>query len=227
MPRTIVICGHGPGISDAVARKFSREGYQVALVARSRDKLEAAAAAITQAGGTAKAFPCDLADPEAVQRLIADIRAAFGPIHTIHWNAYAPLAGDLLVCNVTDLRTAFDVGVTGLVIAVQAALDDLRSQHGAVLITGGGFAFYSEQVDQMVINLHSMGVAVAKAAQHKLTGLLHHKLKPQGIYVGSIVVLGLVKGTAFSKDQGLDPTDIADAFWQIASERSDISMNFS
>jgi NADP-dependent 3-hydroxy acid dehydrogenase YdfG len=113
------------------------------------------------------------------------------------------------------------------VTAVQAALPDLRSQHGAVLITGGGFAFYSDQVDQMAINLHSMGVAVSKAAQHKLTGLLHHKLQPEGIYVGSIVVLGLVKGTAFSKDTGLDPNDIADAFWQIATERTDVSMNFT
>ncbi|MFO7561182.1 MAG: SDR family NAD(P)-dependent oxidoreductase [Enhygromyxa sp.] len=227
MSRTIIICGHGPGISDALARKFSREGHRVALVARSRDKLEAAAAALTQAGATARALPCDLGDPEAVERMIADARAALGPIHTIHWNAYAALAGDLLTCDLADLRKTFDVGVTGLVAAVQAALPDLRSSAGAVLITGGGFALYSDKVDQMVVNYNSMGLAVTKAAQHKLTGLLHHKLAPEGIYVGSVVVLGQVKGTAFAKDQGLEPDDIAEAFWRLASERSAVSVNFS
>ena len=42
MQKTIIVCGHGPGISDAVANKFGGEGFQVALVARSADKLEQA-----------------------------------------------------------------------------------------------------------------------------------------------------------------------------------------
>ena len=41
--KTILICGHGPGISHAVAQKFGAEGFRVALVARSRDRLVAAA----------------------------------------------------------------------------------------------------------------------------------------------------------------------------------------
>lgn len=219
-----MICGYGPGISDAVARKFAREGFQVALVARNRERLDAGAAALVKAGATAKAFVCDLADPAAVTRLVADVRAGLGPIHTIHYNAYAPLAGDLTTCDIGELRAVFDVCVTGAVAAVQAALPDLRAQAGSsVLITGGGFARYSDEVDQMVVNWNNMGVAIAKAAQHKLTGLLHHKLKPEGIYVGTLMVLGLVKGTAFSRDQGLEPDAIAAAFWKLAQERNAVS----
>jgi hypothetical protein len=72
-----------------------------------------------------------------------------------------------------------------------------------------------------------MGVAVSKAAQHKLVGLLHQKLKGDGVYVGEVVVLGMVKGTAF--DQGnatLEPSAIADRFWQIYQGRTDITVNF-
>jgi NADP-dependent 3-hydroxy acid dehydrogenase YdfG len=42
MKKTILICGHDLGISDAVARKFGTEGFAVALAARSADKLDAA-----------------------------------------------------------------------------------------------------------------------------------------------------------------------------------------
>ena len=229
MAQTILICGYGPGISSAVARKFGAEGFQVAIAARSADRLAAGATALRDAGVTARAFPCDLGDVAAVQRLVADVRAALGPITVVHWNAYGGAAGDLTSCDPADLRGVLDVGVVGEVAAVQAALPDLREQPGAaaVLVTGGGFAFYADQVDQMIAQWQTMGVAVAKAAQHKLTGILHQKLKGDGIYVGSLIVMGMVKGTAF--DQGgarLEPDAIAAAFWQLYQDRGDIYRNF-
>jgi NAD(P)-dependent dehydrogenase (short-subunit alcohol dehydrogenase family) len=229
MSKTILICGYGPGISSAVARKFGKQGYRVALVSRSADKLEAGCRALSDAGVAAKAFPCDLADPDAVARMVDDVREQFGPVHTLLWNAYGGGGGDLTTASAASLRRTFDIGVTGAVVAVQHALPDLKAQHGAVLITGGGFAFYADQVDKMIINFHSMDVAVVKAAQHKLTGLLHHKLAADGIYVGTVVVLGMVRGTAFDRagdGSGLDPDAIAEAFWKLASERTTQSVNF-
>src|SRR3954451_7970632 len=84
MKRTIVVCGHGPGISDAVARKFGKEGFAVAIVARNAERLTAAAASLTAAGITAKGFPCDLGDPEAVRALIRKVRTDLGPINVLH-----------------------------------------------------------------------------------------------------------------------------------------------
>jgi hypothetical protein len=97
------------------------------------------------------------------------------------------------------------------------------------LITGGGFAFYADPVDKMVVDWNAMDVAVVKAAQHKLTGLLHHKLAGDGIYVGTVVVLGMVRGTAFDHARdgsGLDPDAIAEAFWKLATERNTLSVKF-
>ena len=225
MARTIVVCGYGPGISSAVARKFGEEGFQVALVARNQARLDAGAAALREAGVTAKAFACDLGDATAVSQLIADVRAQLGPVTAIHWNAYAPLAGDLMTASPAELRTCFDVGVIGALAAVQAARADLTSQDdAALLITGGGFAFYNEQVDQMIVQWNTMGLGLIKAAQHKLTHLLHHKLKADGIFVGSVVVLGLVKGSAFDQGgTGLEPTAIAESFWSLYRERDAIT----
>ena len=131
MKRTIIVCGYGPGISDAVARRFAQEGYAVALVARNAARLAAAERSLTEAGGTARAFPCDLGDTAAVRALVEQVRATLGPVAVVHWNAYAPGAGDLTTANVEALRASLDVSLHGMLAATQAALPDLRSEQGA------------------------------------------------------------------------------------------------
>ncbi len=228
MSKTIIVCGYGPGISDAVARKFGAEGFSVALVARSAQKLQTAVDKLAAQGVKAQAFATDLGDANAVQELIGKVQQSLGPITVIHWNAYAGRAGDLLTASAEDLRTTFDVSVTGLVAAVQASHSDLKSSgHGAVLVTGGGFAFYDPQVDAMATQWNAMGLAVAKAAQHKLTGLLSTKLSKDGIYVGEVIVMGIVKGTAFDSGYGqLEPDGIAATFFQLYTERKTTSVKY-
>jgi hypothetical protein len=82
----------------------------------------------------------------------------------------------------------------------------------------------------MIASWNTMDIAVIKAAQHKLTGVLHHKLAAHGVYVGTVVVLGMVRGTTFDRagdGSGLDPDAIGEAFWKLASERDAVSVNFS
>jgi NADP-dependent 3-hydroxy acid dehydrogenase YdfG len=229
MAKTILVCGYGPGISDAVAKKFGAEGFQVALVARSAEKLDAAVQSLEAAGVKAKAFPTDLSDFKAVKDLVKAVRSTLGPITVLHWNAYAGVAGDLTTADPADLRKGFDVSVTSLVAAVQESLPDLKSQKNssAVLVTGGGFAFYDKNVDAAATQWNAMGLAVGKAAQHKLVGLLSAKLSGEGIYVGEVVVLGMVKGTSFDSGSAtLESADIAAKFWEIYGARSTLSTNF-
>jgi NADP-dependent 3-hydroxy acid dehydrogenase YdfG len=227
MKRTILVCGHGPGISHAVARKFGKEGFQVALLARNAERLAAATRELGGEGIAAKAFPCDLGDPKAVAGVVAEARAALGPIAVVHYNAYAAAAGDLVTAPPAELRTTFDVSVVGLVAAVQAALADLEQQKGALLVTGGGLAYYDAEVDGMAVGWNAMGLAVSKAAQHKTVGLLAKRLEQHGVYVGEVVVLGMVKGTAFdSGNATLEPDAIAERFWELHTKRSELSVRF-
>lgn len=228
MPGTIVVCGHGPGISSAVARRFGKEGFRVALVSRSADKLDAGVKALADAGVVAKAFPCDLADAGSVTRMIADVRAQLGPIAVLHWNAYGYGAGDLTTADPDELHQPIDLSVTRLVQAVQASLPDLRTQEGAaVLVTGGGIAFYDPKVDAMAVEWKAMGLAIGKAAQHKAVGLLHQRLAPENIYVADLLVLGVVKGTSFDRGQGtLDADAIAARFWSLYQDRTEPTATF-
>ncbi len=212
------------GISDAVARRFGKEGYRVAAVARTAERLGGFVEKLTKDGIEAKAFPCDLSDSDAVRQLIADVRASLGPIKVLHWNAYSSGAGDLKTASAGDLRSVFDLNVIGLISATQASLADLKAQGGALLVTGGGLAFYDPNVDAVATQWGASGLAIAKAAQHKTVGLLSKALKSDGIYVGEVVVTGLVKGTAFdSGNATLEPSTIADKFWELYRARDAVS----
>lgn len=222
MAKTILIAGYGVGISDGVARKFGEQGFQVALVARNAEKVNKAAAELGDAKIRAKGYAVDLGDPKAVARLIEDVRRDLGPITVLHWNAYVGGAGDLLTADPSELHKVLDVSVVGLIAAVQKVHGDLKanSKESALLVTGGGFAFYAEQADAAAVQFNSMGLAIAKAAQHKAVGLLTQKLKADGIYVGEVVVTGLVKKTAFDfGNANLEGAAVGEKFWELYQER--------
>jgi NADP-dependent 3-hydroxy acid dehydrogenase YdfG len=219
MSGVIVVGGYGPGISDAVARRFGREGFAVALVGRTEERLAKASASFEQQKIRAKPFKCDLGDTDAVRTMLARVRSSLGPISIVHWNAYPHSAGDLTTTTPAELHAVFDVAVHGLVACVQDALPDLEKAKGAVLVTGGGLA--KEAADSVAASWNVMGLALAKSAQHKVVGLLHHKLAPKGVYVGEVMVLGLVKGTAFDTGAAtLEPDAIADRFFELYRERN-------
>jgi short-subunit dehydrogenase len=207
-----------------MAEKFGAEGFVVALVARSADKLAQGVKSLAAKGIKAAGFPADLGDPEAVRALVAKVRAELGPVTVVHWNAYAGDAGDLLVAKPEELRRAFDVAVTGLLTAVQASLPDMKAQKdAAVLVTNGGFGLVDPKVDAFGVQANAMGLSVANAAKHKMVGLLAHKLKGDGIYVGEVMVLGIIKGTAWDRGEAtLEASTVANKFWELYQAKTEI-----
>lgn len=222
MTKTIIVAGFGPGISTGVAERFGREGFTVALVGRNPERLAAGVQALAAKGIHAQAFPADLGNADEARAVVERVRAALGPITVLHWNAYAGRAGDLLAASVEDVRAALEIATVSLTAAVQAALADLRSEQGALLVTNGGFGLPLDAVDEAGVKYNAMGLSVANAAKHKLVRLLATRLARDGVYVGEVMVTGSVKGTAF--DQGnatLEPAKLGDAFWKLYSERGE------
>lgn len=222
MSKTIVVVGFGPGISTAVAEKFGAAGFSVALMARNAERLAAGVEALKAKGVTAAAFTADAADPASIRAALGKARAELGPITVVHWNAYGGAeAGDLMAADPVAVGRVFDVAVVGLLAAVQAALPDLKSTNeGAVLVTNGAYGEPSPQADAFAVGMKAMGVAVANAAKHKLVGLLSARLKDDGVYVGEVMVAGLVKGTAWDSGQGgIESAAIADKFWKLYQAR--------
>ena len=226
MSKTIIIAGYGPGVSASIARKFGAQGFQVALVGRSADKLADGVKALEMQGVKAAAFTADLGDPTAVTAMIEQVRAQLGPITVLEWTAYTPptLASDLLTATAADLRALFDTSVLGLVTAVQSALPDLRAAHGALLVTNGAGGLADPTIDALLTRNGRGGVGVANAAKHKVAGLLAERLRGEGVYVGEVMIAGAVRSTALpGNTAGMIEADaVAETFWEMYTARREV-----
>ena len=88
MSKTIAIVGAGPGVGLAVAERFGREGFQVALLARSLDKLDGLVHKLAELGVEAAAFVADVLDREGLTAALQRVVSRFGSIDVLE---YGPL----------------------------------------------------------------------------------------------------------------------------------------
>lgn len=221
MNPVVVICGYGPGIAHAMARRFGMAGYPVALVARSADRLDRAVSELVTESVTARAFPADLGGIDAANNVIERIRSSFGSIGLLHWNAFKPVHGRLLATAPADLQDSFSVRVAGFMAALQASVDDLENNEGAILATSGVIALDTDDINAFGVDYGALGITVA--AQHKAMNILKHDLAPRGIFTGEVIVNGFVRNTAgsFEQDATIVPNDVAEAFWNLWEQRRD------
>ncbi len=85
--KMVIVTGGGGGIGSATCRRFAEEGARVAIFDINAGAAETSAAAITAAGGTARAFACDITDHAAASEAVAAAEAALGPTDVLVNNA--------------------------------------------------------------------------------------------------------------------------------------------
>ena len=77
-------------------------------------------------------------------------------------------------------------------------------------------------MDEYATSLKTMGVALANAAKYKLVGLLAQRLKDDGVYVGEVMIAGTIKGTVWADANSIEPSTVADRFWELYQARDEI-----
>src|SRR5688500_12031357 len=88
--RVCVVVGVGPGNGAALARRFAREGYALALLARSSDFSNELARTLPGS----KAFTCDVADEKSVEQAFSSLRSELGEVDTLVYNAGSGVWGN-------------------------------------------------------------------------------------------------------------------------------------
>ncbi|MCF1508786.1 SDR family NAD(P)-dependent oxidoreductase [Streptomyces glomeratus] len=207
---TIAIVGAGFGLGAAVARRFGREGHDVALVARDRARLDALAAELAEEGVRARGFTADVRDRKTLAAALDAAATALGPVEVLQYSPLPPpdFMRPVLETGPEDLLGPVEFSVYGPVTAVRHVLPGMRALgRGTVLFVNGGTA--------AVPHPDRAGTSIAFAAESAYGHLLHDVLAADGIHVAQLVVPGAIIPGHPRKD----PAVLADALWDLHRER--------
>lgn len=142
--QVVAITGASAGVGRAIARAFGAAGARVALMARSREALEAAAEEIRCAGGEAAVLTVDVADARAVDDAAAEAERRFGPIDTWVNDAMVSVFAPALETKPEEFRRVMEVNYLGYVHGTLAALRRMVPRdHGLVIQIGSALAYRS------------------------------------------------------------------------------------
>jgi NAD(P)-dependent dehydrogenase (short-subunit alcohol dehydrogenase family) len=226
MSKTIAVFGAGPGMGRSVARRFGREGFQVALVARNRARLDDFAGELRADGIEAAGFACDFARRDALPAVIDAITARFGHVDVLE---YAPSGLDWLSRQVPvrDADAASFEFPLDLLLRTPAVL--VRRLLPGMLERGDGAVLFGLPVTGRPVP-QVANVAVVAAAARAYLRNLYADLVGTGVYAGLVQVAGLVGNSDAARfvaenwDPGslpepLDPADLAAALWDLYLKR--------
>ena len=123
--RVAIVTGASSGIGEATAFRLAGLGAQVAVAARRADKLEAVAARITAAGGTALPLPLDVTDRAAVNAAAQQVADRLGSVDLVFNNAGVQLISPIDDVRFDDWQHQIDLNITGVMNVIGAFVPQL------------------------------------------------------------------------------------------------------
>lgn len=211
--KNALIVGAGSGLSASLAKLMLKDGMQVALAARSAEKLKE----FSQATG-ARTFDCDAAQVYDVEKLFDDLDAANLTPDVVVYNPSYRVRGAFVDLDPAEVEKTLRItAFGGFLVAQQAVrrmLPNIRQEkgEGALLFTGASASVkgYAQ----------SAPFAMGKFALRGLAQSLARELGPQGIHVAHFVIDGGIASARRPPDPAkpdalLDPDAIAESYMQV------------
>ena len=235
---TALVTGASSGIGEATALLLAEQGAAVALAARRKDRLEALAGRIRDAGGTALVLEADVTDQVQAEQAVRRTVEELGRLDTLVNNAGVMLLGPMESAPVEEWQRMVELNVLGLLYCTHAALPHLlraaedsprkvadvvnvssvagrhaRAGSGVYNATKFGVGAFSESLRQEVTQRHvRVSLVEPGAVETELAG--HNR--PE-------VLEGLAK--RFAGMERLQSQDIADNIAYIVTRPRHVSVN--
>jgi short-subunit dehydrogenase len=217
-----LVTGVGPGTGAAIARRFARGGYAVAMLARSGDRLASLEREIEHARG----YPCDVTDEAQLDATIAKVRADLGQPKVLIHNAVGGAFGTFLEIEPEVLNRNFQINTMALLhLARRLAPAMVEAGEGAIIASGNTSALRGKA--------RFAGFAPTKAAQRILAEAIARDLGPKGVHVAYVLIDAVIdlewtrRMLPEARDEFfIKPAAIAEEVWHVAhQERSAWSFN--
>jgi short-subunit dehydrogenase len=209
MRKSILIVGAGPGFSTGVAEKFGSQGYSVGLISRNAEKLQFLSDQLNQKGIANYIAVTDAGVQSQLEYAISDLKTKLGGVSVLLYNVAALKNRDIWSETTDDLVQDFKLNVAHALYSAQILYEDLKVNEGAILLTGGGLSKNP--------NPQYGSLALGKAGTLNLALQLNKRLKPDGIFVGTITINGFIR--PFSPTHS--PEILAEKLWKLFQNRSE------
>jgi NADP-dependent 3-hydroxy acid dehydrogenase YdfG len=217
-----LVTGVGPGTGSAIARRLSAGGYDVAMLARNKERLAKFEGEIANT----RAFACDVTDEAQLDSALSAVRQQLGEPSVLVHNAVGGAWGSFLDIDPKVLNANFQVNTMALLhLARRLAPAMVQAGRGAIVATGNTSALRGRA--------NFAGFAPTKAAQRILAEAMARDLGPKGVHV-AYVVIDAVIDLAWTRQRWPDapdgffikPAAIADEVWHVIhQDRSAWSFN--
>jgi len=214
----LVAAGNRLGLS--LGKVFGGHGFDVALIARSAERLDELTEKLAAEGIAAAGFPADVTDRPALAAALDSAAGRFGGIDVLHYSS--PGAG-----TTESLRStgALDVTVDNLGPQVEStcygAITATRAVLPAMLAAGTGTLLYTTGGSSVTPAPVFVSAGMAGAALRKWALTLNGALAGQGIYAGHVAIGTWIAGTPGAPEGTplKEPDDIARLYWDLHTRR--------
>ena len=216
--KVAAVLGVGPGLGASVAHRFAREGFAVALMARSEESVAGAREEIESDGGTALPVPTDATDPASIASAFETIRADLDDAEVFVYNAGAFEMGGILEIEPERFDECFRANCAGAFYAAREVLPAMVERgRGTILLTGATAALRG--------SARFSALAVGKFGLRALAQSMAREFGPQGVHVAHVIIDGQintprVRGMYPDREEHtmLSSDAIAETYWQLHSQ---------
>jgi 3-oxoacyl-[acyl-carrier protein] reductase len=179
--KVAVVVGGSKGIGRAISEELGREGCKVVVVAQKQDAIDDTVAAIRAAGGTAIGMSGNMTDKEAITRVIADTRKAFGEVDIGVFNTDLTTRARFEEATDETYLAAFQTYALAYAWFAQQVLSAMKDKRWGRLVTVGSMAVRMPHREYPLI-----GMNVGRAAALGLARTLADEVAPFGITVNTL-----------------------------------------
>jgi len=217
----IALVAAGTRLGLSLGKIFGGHGFDVALIARSKERLDGLTEKLAADGVTAAGFPADVTDRTALAAALDSAAGRFGGIDVLHYSS--PGAGTTETLRSTG---ALDVTVDNLRPQIESvcygAITATRAVLPAMLAAGAGTLLYTTGGSSVTPAPVFVSAGMAGAALRKWAVTLNGALADKGIYAGHVAIGTWIAGTPGAPEGTplKEPDDIARLYWGLHTERA-------
>ena len=217
MKRTLILIGAGKGLGNAIGKEFASHDFRVVLIARNKERLDEYSKDFQSEGYEVYTKVADALYPDTLTKAIEEVTRELGTPDALVYNVgITEPDGERKITNQFLLDRYQIDAASAYHCANLVATEEFSANKGAIIFTGGGFAKTFQPISFL------KALCIDKAALNAMNIVLHDTLKPKGIFVGSVLVSGVIT----PGDVKYDPALIAKQYWKMYQERNEYEVAY-